>query len=118
MHLKLDDTQFRPSLLRYGRFTGYFNGLDEKPVRWTKHICYDYRSNIIPKATAAYGLTVNSRLFPKGIFPFGNPVNALPAYHRTTVTSCVLTYAAPAISPTVIFSAIPHMHSRFTITLC
>lgn len=48
--MKLDDTQFRPSLLRYGRFTGYFEGFDEKPIRLNKRICYDYEIEYYTKS--------------------------------------------------------------------
>lgn len=40
--MKIEDRDIRPSLLRYGYFSGYFSGYEEKEIRLTPRVCYDY----------------------------------------------------------------------------
>lgn len=82
--MKLGDTQFHPSLLRYGRFTGYFEGIDEKPVRWTKRICYDYEIEYYTKSDGGVWIDGKFVPFSKGDISVRKPgqcVAGVPPYN-------------------------------------
>ena len=82
--MKRGDTQFPPSLLRYGRFTGYFEGIDEKPVRWTKRICYDYEIEYYTKSDGGVWIDGKFVPFSKGDISVRKPgqcVAGVPPYN-------------------------------------